>query len=261
MGDPMVVGVVAVVLLAVAATLTIVGRRRGPSPMPIDQHLPDEERTPVPTAIGPPVEPAPAPSWREIDPDHQAIDRRRFLSRTMLVASALWIAGLATAVASFLWPRVRVGFGGDIEVGDADDILRRVLAADGTVTPMFVPTARAWIVPMPAKALPSSQFAANATVAGGLSALFQTCVHLGCRVPWCQSSQGFECPCHASKYNAVGERFDGPAPRNLDRFVVRVDGDNRFIVSTGDLVETPRTQRKSVAYPVGPFCVEAAGEG
>ena len=52
----------------------------------------------------------------------------------------------------------------------------------------------------------------------GYVALYQKCVHLGCRVPWCESSQWFECPCHGSKYNRVGEKQGGPAPRGLDRF-------------------------------------------
>ena len=34
-------------------------------------------------------------------------------------------------------------------------------------------------------------------------------------------SQWFECPCHGSKYNRVGEKHGGPAPRGLDRFVAR----------------------------------------
>ncbi len=52
----------------------------------------------------------------------------------------------------------------------------------------------------------------------GIVALYQRCVHLGCRVPFCQTSQWFECPCHGSKYNRVGEKKAGPAPRGLDRF-------------------------------------------
>src|SRR5207253_1141949 len=58
----------------------------------------------------------------------------------------------------------------------------------------------------------------------GYVALYQKCVHLGCRVPWCESSQWFECPCHGSKYNRVGEKKGGPAPRGLDRFVLEVSG-------------------------------------
>ena len=50
--------------------------------------------------------------------------------------------------------------------------------------------------------------------------LYQRCVHLGCRVPFCESSKWFECPCHGSKYNGVGEYQLGPAPRGMDRFQV-----------------------------------------
>ena len=72
----------------------------------------------------------------------------------------------------------------------------------------------------------------------GFVALYQKCVHLGCRVPWCQSSQWFECPCHGSKYNRVGEKVGGPAPRGLDRFVLEVSGGN-IVVDTGNLVLGP----------------------
>ena len=97
---------------------------------------------------------------------------------------------------------------------------------------------------------------ADTLEAGGLMALFQRCVHLGCRVPWCATSQGFECPCHGSRYNAVGEYFAGPAPRNLDRFGVEVDGPN-FIIKTGTIIQTPRAPSKSVVYPQGPTCISA----
>src|SRR5690606_504268 len=89
--------------------------------------------------------------------------------------------------------------------------------------------------------------------------LFQRCVHLGCRVPWCATSVGFECPCHGSKYNVIGEYFDGPAPRNLDRFAVEVQGD-RFIIKTGTILETPRAQALSVNYPQGPSCIGAVAD-
>ena len=57
----------------------------------------------------------------------------------------------------------------------------------------------------------------------GIMPLYQRCVHLGCRVPFCASSQWFECPCHGSKYNFAGEYQLGPAPRGMDRFAVKVD--------------------------------------
>jgi cytochrome b6-f complex iron-sulfur subunit len=74
-------------------------------------------------------------------------------------------------------------------------------------------------------------------------------------VPWCATSQGFECPCHGSKYNGVGEYFGGPAPRNLDRFVIELSPTGNLIIKTGTIIETPRAIDKSVEYPKGPSCI------
>ncbi|HUV11180.1 MAG TPA: Rieske 2Fe-2S domain-containing protein, partial [Acidimicrobiia bacterium] len=62
--------------------------------------------------------------------------------------------------------------------------------------------------------------------------------HLGCRVPWCQTSQWFECPCHGSKYNRVGEKRGGPAPRGMDRYGMSVSGGS-IIVDTSTLIQGP----------------------
>ena len=35
------------------------------------------------------------------------------------------------------------------------------------------------------------------------------------------AAQWFECPCHGSQYNRVGEKKGGPAPRGMDRFIRR----------------------------------------
>src|SRR5207244_8556666 len=68
--------------------------------------------------------------------------------------------------------------------------------------------------------------------------LFRSCVHLGCRVPFCETSQWFECPCHGSKYNRVGEKRGGPAPRGLDRFPLTISG-GQMTVDTGTIVQGP----------------------
>src|SRR5438445_730791 len=67
---------------------------------------------------------------------------------------------------------------------------------------------------------------------------FEKCPPLGCRVPWCQTSQWFECPCHGSKYNRVGEKKGGPAPRGMDRFPVDVSPDG-IVINTGIVVQGP----------------------
>jgi cytochrome b6-f complex iron-sulfur subunit len=155
---------------------------------------------------------------------------------------------------AFLWPKLSGGFGADIDAGAVSDLQAQAVTPDGSVIPVFIPEARAYIVPAPSSL--SEQYEGKGVEAGGLMALFQRCVHLGCRVPWCGPSQGFECPCHGSKYNAIGEYFAGPAPRNLDRFVVELNGD-RFIIKTGSPIETPRAPILSVNYPQGPSCIGA----
>ncbi len=191
----------------------------------------------------------------EATPDEQGVTRRMFLNRALLAMWGTFLAGFGMSAFAFMWPKVKGGFGADIDGGDADEILAKVLNADGTISPLFLPEARAYVIPMLPESVTGSQFEGNSTVDHNLVALYQTCVHLGCRVPWCTPSQGFECPCHGSKYNAAGEYIAGPAPRNLDRFVVAVNDRNRFIISTGQIIETSRAVRKSVKYPQGPSCI------
>jgi cytochrome b6-f complex iron-sulfur subunit len=97
-----------------------------------------------------------------------------------------------------------------------------------TKQPFYNPQGRFYINPYPKD--PATQANAKKIYSPGLLvgmqagyvALYQKCVHLGCRVPWCSSSQWFECPCHGSKYSRVGEKKGGPAPRGLDRFALSV---------------------------------------
>jgi len=46
-------------------------------------------------------------------------------------------------------------------------------------------------------------------------ALNAECSHLGCIVPWNDFEKKFECPCHGSKYDAMGNVLRGPAPYAL----------------------------------------------
>jgi len=111
-------------------------------------------------------------------------------------------------------------------------------------TPFYNATAKVYINPYPKDAVPNAKKIpaySPPIIAGmelGYVALYQRCVHLGCRVPWCQSSQWFECPCHGSKYNRVGEKKGGPAPRGLDRFPFELSGGS-FVIDTGTIVQGP----------------------
>jgi cytochrome b6-f complex iron-sulfur subunit len=93
----------------------------------------------------------------------------------------------------------------------------------------------------------------------GLIALYQKCPHLGCRVPECATSQWFECGCHGSQFNRVGEKKGGPAPRGMDRFSMEVSGDN-FTVDTGTIIEGPPIGTNTTGQEAeGPHCTSAGG--
>ncbi len=191
----------------------------------------------------------------EISPEEAGVSRRQFFNRALGATFGSFLAVLGIELLAFMWPRLKGGFGASIDAGTVSELIAATRTPDGGVIPAFIPEARAYVVPVDDRNL-SVQFEGKSVAAGGLMALYQRCVHLGCRVPWCATSQGFECPCHGSKYDGIGEYFGGPAPRNLDRFVVEVI-DTQFIIHTGDILQTPRAPTRSVAYPQGPSCIGA----
>lgn len=58
-------------------------------------------------------------------------------------------------------------------------------------------------------------------------ALSPICTHLGCRVR--KARDGFDCPCHGSRYDLRGQVLNGPATRPLARFPVRREGEELVI--------------------------------
>jgi len=195
--------------------------------------------------------------WEPVDEEELGVSRRQFLNRALLGISGFSAGVLGIGILGFLWPTGAGGFGGKINAGNLEDILAEI---DEKREPKYVPNAKTYLRPYPQADLPAAEKVASyrpvlAGMEQGIAALYQRCVHLGCRVPWCQSSQWFECPCHGSKYNAVGEKRDGPAPRGLDRFVVQIDGGNVIIdtsvVVTGPPIGTNTTHQGQE----GPSCI------
>jgi cytochrome b6-f complex iron-sulfur subunit len=197
--------------------------------------------------------------YEEISEEEAGVTRRQFLTKALRISFGAFAGIQAISWLGFLWPKVSGGFGSKIDAGSIEEIKDQLFQADGSVIPAFIPSARAYVLPLDQSAAADSQFSSGSTVADGLVAVYQRCVHLGCRVPWCNSSQGFECPCHGSKYNMIGEYFAGPAPRNLDRFnVSNVNG--RFIIDTGTIIESPRAPGMTVKYPQGLSCIALTTE-
>jgi len=196
--------------------------------------------------------------YEEISEEERYITRKQFLGKALGGTFGAFMGIQALAWLGFLWPKVSGGFGSKVDAGKIEDLKNQIIQADGSVIPAFIPEARAYVLPFSESSAGSSQFTDGSTIAEGLVAVYQRCVHLGCRVPWCNSSQGFECPCHGSKYNMVGEYYAGPAPRNLDRFVVNVSSSGKLIIDTGTIIESPRAPGLSVKYPQGLSCIALA---
>jgi cytochrome b6-f complex iron-sulfur subunit len=220
-----------------------------------------EAEPPPPVMVAAPAEYTDDAPREEITTTEYGVTRRKFFNRAIGAVFGLFMLQFALAGLAFFWPKLKGGFGTAINAGSVD-ALKAEIVDGASIIPKFVPAAQSWVVTFPVQDLAGSSFEATPfVVAGGeadgvgLMALWQRCVHLGCRVPSCESSQGFECPCHGSKYNGHGEYSSGPAPRNLDRFGVSVDAAGNFIIDTGTIVQTPRATNFTITYPQGPFCV------
>lgn len=198
---------------------------------------------------------APPAPRAPLDPEALGVTRRQFFNRSIVGFFTLGLSGFGAASLGFLWPTLSGGFGAKIKVGKLDDILAEIRA---NREPFYLAEARTWIAPYPADAVGKAEKAYTGAVLDGMKegvvALYQKCVHLGCRVPYCKASQWFECPCHGSQYNRVGEKKAGPAPRGLDRFGVEVSG-GVLTVDTGSLVQGPPIGTNTTGQEAeGPHC-------
>jgi cytochrome b6-f complex iron-sulfur subunit len=203
-----------------------------------------------------PVEAAPIAPWVPPDPEIVGVTRRQFFNRSIVAMMGLGLSGFGAAVLAFLWPQLGAGFGSKINAGKLDDILGTIR---DTRKPYYVAVGRFYLSPYPPEAIAKAKKVYSAAVLPGMEAgvvaLYQKCVHLGCRVPFCDTAQWFECGCHGSKYNRVGEKKGGPAPRGLDRFPVEVSN-GVVSVNTGIQIVGPSIGVNTTGQEAeGPHCV------
>jgi cytochrome b6-f complex iron-sulfur subunit len=75
----------------------------------------------------------------------------------------------------------------------------------------------------------------------------------------CKSSQWFECPCHGSQYNRVGEKKAGPAPRGMDHFAFTVSAGGDVVIDTGIIYQgLPIGTNTTGQEAEGPHCISGA---
>ena len=196
--------------------------------------------------------------WSPPDPEAIGVSRRQFFNRASVTLMSASLGAFGAAVVAFLWKGSSGGFGSKITVGPVEDVIDQVRANKGFY---YVPQARAWITEYPKEALSKAravyggQSSVMAGIEAGVIALYQKCPHLGCRVPECASSQWFECPCHGSQYNRVGEKKGGPAPRGMDHFGVSVSN-GVLVIDTGAVFGGPPIGTNTTGQEAeGPHCV------
>jgi Rieske Fe-S protein len=168
-------------------------------------------------------------------PVDRDVSRRSFLRRALGAGVGLLSLEFIGASLAFAWPNITEGLGARIRIGTLQDILvaePRFAAGQ----PFAATSANSFLVNAPAaRALASGdEVSLPSPAARDLIALWRRCPHLGCQVPkLCEERSRFECLCHGSTYNILGEKLaKGPAARGMDRFAVELDADGSVVIDT-----------------------------
>ena len=195
-------------------------------------------------------------AWVPPDPEVLAVTRRQFFNRGIVTFWIVGLSGFGASVLAFLWPKLGGGFGSEINIGTTQSVDAKISDGDGFA---YYPEGRMWVTHYPAAALGAAKRAYTgpdlASMEAGYTALYQKCVHLGCRVPECKTSQWFECQCHGSQYNRNGEKKGGPAPRGLDRFALTVSNGVVSVDTKVPLQGPPIGTNTTGQEAEGPHCV------
>lgn len=155
----------------------------------------------------------------------RVFSRREFLGAGMAVSMVALLGQAGVALLNFFKPRIEPGaFGGIVVAGQVDEF------EPGTVS--HVRMGRCYI---------------SRLEDGGFLALWHRCTHLGCTVPWREGEGQFNCPCHSSLFDTVGEVISGPAPRPMDLFPIEII-DDEILVNTGDPIRRDSFEPSQVTH-------------
>ena len=142
----------------------------------------------------------------------RGVTRREFLNYVWGAAMALFMAEMGGAVFLYALPRFKAG-----EFGGTFGVFASSLPKPGDA-PLANQEGRFWL----------------SNTDQGVYAIYKVCTHLGCLYGWQPLTKRFECPCHGSKFQLNGTYIEGPAPRSLDRFVIRVQDASGKVVAQTD---------------------------
>jgi Rieske Fe-S protein len=174
--------------------------------------------------------------------DARTISRRSFMRRVLGAGVGLLSLEFIGGSIAFTWPTASGGIGVEHEVGTLADLVK-ANPEWATGMPIEFRPAKAFLVNVPAaKAMASGEERSVANPAADeILALWRRCPHLGCMIPpLCEERDRFQCYCHQSTYNIVGEKLQlGPAPRGMDRFPVRINRAGVLLVDTREVIAGP----------------------
>ena len=151
----------------------------------------------------------------------EGVTRRNFYIAAIYGMGAAIAAALGLPAAIYLLfpPKIRqadvwaeVGDIGGLTVNSPTEMTFRLNRTDGWK--ITSEKATTWVVKQ----------ADNSVVAYG-----PQCTHLGCAYHWDESKTEFVCPCHNSFFAIDGKVLEGPAPRPLERYETKIDG-NKLLV-------------------------------
>ena len=144
-------------------------------------------------------------------------DRRGFLEIAMGSFMAMGFTALSVTgglftlgLARFMFPNVLAEPPSRFKVGVKEGF------PSGKVETKFVPQYGVWVV--------NAEFQGQQQI----YALKTVCTHLGCTPNWLEAEQKFKCPCHGSGFYKDGVNFEGPAPRPLERYAIRISDDGQL---------------------------------
>jgi cytochrome b6-f complex iron-sulfur subunit len=166
-----------------------------------------------------PVPPKPARPPQPAKKAADSEDRRGFLEiatgsfmavgfTALSVTGGLFTAGLAR----FFFPNVLAEPPSKFKVGSKEGF------PSGKVETKYVAQYGVWVV--------NGEFQGEQQI----YALKTVCTHLGCTPSWLEAEQKFKCPCHGSGFYKDGVNFEGPAPRPLERYAIRIADDGQLEV-------------------------------
>jgi len=169
---------------------------------------------PAAVRVAPAMPPRPAKPAGKKDTEE---DRRSFLQIAMGSFMAVGFTALSVTgglftlgLARYMFPNVLAEPPSRFKVG-----FREGFPA-GKVETKFVPQYGVWVV--------NSEFGGQQQI----YALKTVCTHLGCTPNWLEAEQKFKCPCHGSGFYKDGVNFEGPAPRPLERYAIRISDDGQL---------------------------------